>query len=71
MEYKNGWIKVRLLKEFELWVWSRETIQNMQEAYYQKHHRYEEEKYGKNDSIHKLKCAERSEVEEKSVYNER
>lgn len=43
----------------------------MQEAYYQKHHRYEEEKYGKSDSIHKLKCAERSEVEEKSVYNER
>lgn len=37
----------------------------MQEAYYQKHHRYEEEKYGKSDSIHKLKCTERSEVEER------
>lgn len=36
----------------------------MQEAYYQKHHRSKEEKYGKSDSIQKLKCTERSEIEE-------
>lgn len=77
LEYKNKWIRVRLLKEFELWVWSKEKkTQNMQEAYYQKHHRSKEEKYGKSDSIQKLKCTERSEIEEwggrkKSTYNEK
>ena len=57
---------MKLLKEFELW----EKFQNIREAYYQKYHRHDAEKYGKSDSIHKLKCAERSEVEEYSIYNE-